>query len=50
MFHRHRVDRVAGGSAEDGEESSEPWGREFLEAAREGRVTGGNAASFLTSF
>jgi omega-6 fatty acid desaturase (delta-12 desaturase) len=50
VFHRHRVTRVMGGSADEGEDAPEPWGREFLEAAREGRVTGGNAASFLTSF
>jgi fatty acid desaturase len=50
VFHRHRVDRILGGNADDSEDLSEPWGREFLEAAREARVTGGNAASFLTSF
>jgi fatty acid desaturase len=54
VFHRYRVARVAGGAADaiggSGEDKSEPWGREFLEAAREGRVTGGNAASFLTAF
>ena len=48
VFHRHRVARVLGGSSD--EDASEAWGRAFLEAAREGRVTGGNAASFLTSF
>ena len=48
VFHRHRVTRVQGGSA-DGDED-EAWGRGFLAAAREGRVVGGNAASFLTSF
>ena len=48
VFHRHRVARVVGGSSD--EDASEAWGRGFLEAAREGRVTGGNAASFLTSF
>ncbi len=50
VFHRHRVARVLGGSADEDEEVSEAWGRGFLEAAREGRVAGGNAASFLTSF
>ena len=57
IFHQYRVTRILGGSAElggegdaDGVEGDEPWGRGFLEAAREGRVTGGNAASFLTSF
>ena len=38
------------GSAEEESEAPEAWGRSFLEAAREGRVVGGNAASFLTSF
>ena len=56
IFHRYRVSRILGGSAEAGEEGDAdrgegtPWGRGFLEAAREGRVVGGNAASFLTSF
>ena len=50
IFHRYRVARVLEGSAEEGENASEAWGRGFLEAAREGRVAGGNAASFLTSF
>ncbi len=52
IFHRFRVRRILGGSAEGGEEGDAdgPWGRGFLEAAREGRAVGGNAASFLTSF
>jgi len=50
VFHRHRVARVLEGSAEEESEAPEAWGRSFLEAAREGRVVGGNAASFLTSF
>jgi fatty acid desaturase len=52
IFHRYRVERVVGGRADDdeGEEEDEAWGRGFLEAAREGRVEGGNAASFLTAF
>ncbi len=50
VFHRHRVARVLGGGEDEGSDPSEAWGRGFLEAAREGRVTGGNAASFLTSF
>ncbi len=48
-FHRYRVTRIVG-AAGAADEASEAWGRGFLEAAREGRVTGGNAASFLTSF
>jgi fatty acid desaturase len=50
VFHRYRVARVLGGNAEEGEDEDEAWGRAFLEAAREGRVEGGNAASFLTAF
>ena len=45
MFHRNRVSRVMGNH--DGEV---PWGREFLLAARKAEASGGNAASFLTSF
>ena len=48
VFHRHRVGRVVGGSADDVDDSA--WGKGFLVAARQGRVVGGNAASFLTSF
>jgi len=51
IFHRYRVERILGGSAPPDEgEDDEDWGRGFLDAAREGRVPGGNAASFLTSF
>jgi fatty acid desaturase len=50
IFHKYRVVRVVGGSADRDEADAEVWGRTFLAAAREGRVTGGNAASFLTSF
>ena len=49
VFHRHRVSRIMGDAA-DGDADLDAWGREFLLAAREGRVVGGNAASFLTSF
>jgi omega-6 fatty acid desaturase (delta-12 desaturase) len=49
VFHRHRVSRVMGGSS-DADVDPDAWGRGFLRAAREGRVAGGNAASFLTSF
>ena len=45
IFHKQRVRRVVGNHSDD-----EPWGRDYLVAAREGRVFGGNAASFLTSF
>lgn len=45
MFHRNRVSRVCGNH--DGDV---PWGREFLLAARKAQASGGNAASFLTSF
>jgi fatty acid desaturase len=49
-FHRYRVERIVGG--EDGMDAfgAPAWGRSFLAAARDGRVLGGNAASFLTSF
>jgi omega-6 fatty acid desaturase (delta-12 desaturase) len=52
IFHRYRVERIVGGAAgeDEGSGDDEPWGRPFLEAAREGRVMGGNAASFLTAF
>ena len=45
MFHRNRVSRVMGNH-----EGDEPWGHEFLVEARKANVSGGNAASFLTSF
>ncbi|MFQ5547889.1 MAG: fatty acid desaturase [Woeseia sp.] len=45
IFHRQRVSRIVGNHVGD-----EPFGRDFLIAAREGEVYGGNAASFLTSF
>jgi acyl-lipid omega-6 desaturase (Delta-12 desaturase) len=45
MFHQNRVSRVLGNH-----EGDEPWGRDFLLAARRAEVSGGNAASFLTSF
>ena len=50
IFHKYRVTRITGGSADRDEADADAWGRAFLDAAREGRVTGGNAASFLTSF
>jgi fatty acid desaturase len=49
IFHQYRVSRIVEGE-DEGDPESGPWGRTFLEAAREGRVPGGNAASFLTSF
>ena len=45
IFHKQRVRRIIGNH-----EGSEPFGREFLIAARKGEVYGGNAASFLTAF
>jgi fatty acid desaturase len=45
MFHQNRVSRVVGNH-----EGDEPWGRDFLLAARRAEASGGNAASFLTSF
>jgi len=45
MFHQNRVSRVMGNH-----EGDEPWGHEFLLAARRAQASGGNAASFLTSF
>ncbi len=48
IMHRGRVDRVIKWGA-GGEDVPTPEGRDFLRAARAARVTGGNAASFLTS-
>ena len=45
IFHTQRVRRIVGNHSDD-----EPWGRDYLVAARQARVSGGNAASFLTSF
>jgi fatty acid desaturase len=42
-FHRYRVSRVVG-------ESTSEEGEAYLELARRGAVSGGNAVSFLTSF
>ena len=44
MFHKYRVARIM----HDGQ--SYPQGREYLRAAQEARISGGNAASFLTAF
>jgi len=49
IFHKHRVARIVGDGPE-GDIDPDAWGHTFLAAAREGRVRGGNAASFLTSF
>jgi fatty acid desaturase len=48
IYHRHRVKRIM----EEGElpGGAAPIGKGYLEAAQAGRVYGGNAASFLTSF
>jgi fatty acid desaturase len=45
VFHKQRVRRVVGNHT-----GNEPFGREYLQAARRAEVYGGNAASFLTSF
>jgi hypothetical protein len=45
IFHKQRVNRIVGNH-----EGDVPFGRNFLVAARQGEVYGGNAASFLTSF
>ena len=45
IFHKNRVSRVVGNH-----EGDEPFGKDFLIAARRAEVSGGNAASFLTSF
>jgi fatty acid desaturase len=45
IFHRQRLSRIVGNHVGD-----EPYGRDFLIAARKAEVYGGNAASFLTSF
>jgi len=50
IFHKYRVARITDGSADRDGVDADAWGRGFLASAREGRVTGGNAASFLTSF
>ncbi len=45
IFHKQRVNRIVGNH-----EGDEPSGRDFLIAAQIAEVSGGNAASFLTSF
>ena len=45
IFHKNRVKRIYGNHDEN-----TPSGKEYLIAARKGKVIGGNAASFLTSF
>ena len=45
IFHKQRVRRIL-----DNHEAESPSGREFLLAAQQAEVHGGNAASFLTSF
>jgi fatty acid desaturase len=49
VFHKYRVARVCEGGGEL-DETPRPQGREFLRAAQQRRVYGGNAASFLTAF
>jgi hypothetical protein len=49
IFHRGRARRII--KWDDGAvDTRTPVGRDFLEAARNGLVDGGNAANFLTSF
>jgi omega-6 fatty acid desaturase (delta-12 desaturase) len=49
MYHRYRVQRVTHSDGDlDG--LPEPWGQDYLERARAGRIYGGNAVSFLNSF
>lgn len=49
MYHRYRVQRVTHSGGElDGLPT--PWEGEYLQRAREGRIYGGNAVSFLNSF
>lgn len=49
MYHKYRVQRVthSGGEFDD---LPTPWGEEYLERARAGKMYGGNAVSFLNSF
>lgn len=49
IAHRGRVRRIIKWD-DEAEDAVTPTGRAFLQAARLGRVDGGNAASFLTSF
>jgi hypothetical protein len=46
LFHRFRTYRIF----HDAPGLAEVEGADFLRAAQQARVTGGNAASFLTSF
>ena len=45
IFHKNRVNRIYGNHDE-----LSPEGNAYLIAARKAEVSGGNAASFLTSF
>jgi len=49
VFHKYRVARVMHDSADLGGRAY-PQGKEYLRAAQEARISGGNAASFLTAF
>lgn len=49
IFHKYRIARVMH-DAEDLENNPSPQGREYIRAAQEARISGGNAASFLTAF
>ena len=45
IFHKNRVNRII-----DNHQDDSPTGHDYLLAARKAEVSGGNAASFLTSF
>jgi len=49
VFHKYRVARVVHDSADLGGRAY-PQGKGYLRAAQEARISGGNAASFLTAF
>ena len=49
IFHRGRVKRIIKWD-DNAVDAKTPTGSEFLKAARQARVDGGNAANFLTSF
>lgn len=50
IMHRGRTKRIVKWDAEAAPDAPTPQGRDFLQAAREARLYGGNAASFLTAF
>lgn len=50
IMHRGRTRRIVKWDADAAPDAPTPRGAEFLRAAREARLYGGNAASFLTAF